>query len=210
MKNILTIIAILTSWISAYAQVDYKSIDIKTDSYQYICSFTSSARTKYAEATKWLDSSITDFETTIITDDAQSFKIEFKPEIMYEQTEAQSQYLVATISLECRDDKFRVRLVDIKRKSITKNCNYLTPASDIYKKRSFNANLEMKEFSRYSELSSKKSLTADEASKLKDLKRYNGMTKEMVMEKEMKPYIDLQKAIATLVNGIEKAIKGEK
>ena len=67
----------------------------------------------------------------------------------------------------------------------------------------------MQNFSHYKELSVKKRLTSEESSKLNNLKHYKGMTKEMIMKKEMKPYIDLQKAIASLINGIEKAIKGE-
>lgn len=210
MKKILTIIVFVTSWIYANAQVPYDSIDIKKDnSYQYICQFNSSAKDKYEVATNWLDSSINEYERTIISENKRSFKVKFKPEIMYEQSDAQSLHLVATITLECHDDKILVRFTDIKRKSITPNCNFLTPASEIYKKRNYNANQEMQNFSHYKELSVKKRLTSEESSKLNNLKHYKGMTKEMIMKKEMKPYIDLQKAIASLINGIEKAIKGE-
>ena len=208
MKNILTIIMFLAFWTSAYGQVSYESIDIKTaNNYQYISTFNSSARKKYTDVKNWLDSYIKDFDNTIITDDAQAFKIVFKPEIMYEQSDAKTHYLVANISVECRDDKFRVRLLEIKRKTVTTTCNYLTEPNKLYRTRIYNANEEMKEFERYKQLSAKRNLTSDEAKALKNLKRYANVTKEEINEKEMKPYIDMQKAIAQLVNGIEEAIR---
>lgn len=212
MKNILTIIVILTSWISVNAQIPYESIEIKTDnSYQYVSTYNSSARQKYTDATKWLETSIENYDNSIITDDSRSFRVEFKPEIQYDQTDALSHYLVASISVDCRDDKFRVKLEHIRRKTVTKTCNYLTSPNDISKKCSYNLNTELKQFENYSQLAKKKTLTANEERTLKDLKKhYGGMTKESVTEKAMKPYNDLQKAIATLIDGIEKAIKGEK
>lgn len=198
----------LVFWSSAYGQVAYESIDIKTaNNYQYIATYNSSANKKYADVKKWLKANISDFNKTVISDDPQACKIVFSPEIMYEQSEAKTHYLVANVGVECRDDKFRIRLLEIKRKTVTTTCNYLTEPNKIYRTRNYNANEEIKEFDRYKQLSVKQNLTSDEAKALKDLKRYANVTREEVIEKEMKPYIDMQKAIAKLVDGIENAIK---
>lgn len=198
----------LTFWASAYGQVAYENIDIKTaNNYQYIATCNSSASKKYADVKKWLKANISDFNKTVISDDPQACKIVFNPEIMYEQSEVKTHYLVANVSVECRDDKFRIRLLEIKRKTVTTTCNYLTEPNKIYRTRNYNANEEIKEFDRYRLLSAKQNLTSDEAKALKDLKRYANVTREEVIEKEMKPYIDMQKAIAKLVDGIENAIK---
>ena len=114
---------------------------------------------------------------------------------------------MASISVDCRDEKFRVKLTEINRKTVTKTCNYLTSPNKIYKTRNYNAETELKQFDQYKELSSRTDLTSDEERVLKDLKRYAKLTKEEIIAKEMKPYIDLQKAIAKLIEGIEKAIK---
>lgn len=198
----------LVFWSSAYGQVAYENIDIKTaNNYQYIATYNSSANKKYADVKKWLKANISDFNKTVISDDPQACKIVFNPEIMYEQSEAKTHYLVANVSVECRDDKFRIRLLEIKRKTVTTTCNYLTEPNKIFRTRNYNANEEIKEFDRYKQLSAKQNLTSDEAKALKDLKRYTNVTREEVIEKEMKPYIDMQKAIAKLVDGIENAIK---
>lgn len=198
----------LVFWSSAYGQVAYESIDIKTaNNYQYIATYNSSANKKYADVKKWLKANISDFNKTVISDDPQACKIVFSPEIMYEQSEAKTHYLVANVGVECRDDKFRIRLLEIKRKTVTTTCNYLTEPNKIYRTRNYNANEEIKEFDRYKQLFAKQNLTSDEAKALKDLKRYANVTREEVIEKEMKPYIDMQKAIAKLVDGIENAIK---
>jgi hypothetical protein len=208
MKNILTIIAFLAFWIPAYGQVAYESIDLKTDNnYQYISTYSSSARKKYTNAIKWLESSINDFDETIVTDDAQAFKVVFKPEIQYEQTDTKTHYLVANISVECRDDKFRIRLTDIQRKTVTKTCNYLTAPNRIYKTHDYNVNEEMKQFDRYKKLSAKRPLTSEEAKALRDLKKFAKMKRNDIIEKEMKPYTDLQKAIAKFIEDIETEIK---
>ena len=210
MKYLLTIIAFFVSWVSAYSQVAYESIDIKTDnSYQYISSHNSFAKKKYANAVKWLESSIVDFDNTIVEEDAQSFKIVFKPEIVYEQSEAKSLFLVANVTVECRNDKFRIMFMNVNRKTVTKTCDYLTTASSLYKTRKYNADIEMKNYTRYKQLSAKRGLTRDEARALEGLKRYAKLTKNEVMEKEMKAYIDLQKAIAKFIDDVENAIKGD-
>jgi hypothetical protein len=67
----------------------------------------------------------------------------------------------------------------------------------------------MKQYNRYKELSAKRSRTSDEARVLRDLKRYATVKKQEIIDKEMKPYVDLQKAIAQLIDGIENAIKGD-
>ena len=209
MKNILTIITILISWVTASAQVTYDKVEITNENgYQYIGTHASSAVTKYSNVKDWLYSSIEDFENTILNDNTRGNSIEFKPEVLYDKSDSKSHYLVATVIVECRDDKFRVRLEHIRRKTVTSTCDYLALPRDIYKNRSTSMNQEVKLFDAYRALASKKNLTADEAKKLKDLKRYASMTREEVTEKEMKPYIDLQKAIAALVDGIEKAVMG--
>lgn len=208
MKNILTIITILISWVTASAQVTYDKVEITNEnSYQYIGTFASSAAAKYSCVKDWLYSAIEDFENTILNDNTRGNSIEFKPEVLYDQSDSKKHYLVATVTVDCRDDKFRVRLEHIRRKTVTSTCDYLAVPRDIYKNRSTSMNQEVKMFDTYRALASKRNLTADEAKKLKELKRYAGMTREEVTEKEMKPYIDLQKAIATLIEGIENAIK---
>ena len=208
MKNVLTIIVFLVSWASAYGQVDYEAIDLRiNNSYQYVSTFSSPAKKKYTNAMRWLGLSVDNFNKSIITEDAQAFSVVFKPEILYDQTDAKSDYLVASISVDCRDEKFRVKLMEINRKTVTKTCNYLSSPNKIYKTRNYNAETELKQFDQYKDLSSRTDLTSDEERVLKDLKRYAKLTKEEIIAKEMKPYIDLQKAIAKLIEGIEKAIK---
>ena len=185
MKTLLTTIMFLVFWTTVYGQVAYENIDIKTNNnYQYVATNNTPANEKYSRVRKWLEEYIPDFKNTII--------------------------LVANICVECRDDKFEVKLKEINRKTLTSTCNYLTLPNKIYKTRQYNANEEIKQFDRYKELSSKKNLTSDETKALKELKRYANVTKEKIIEKEMKQYTDLQKAIARLIEGIEKAIKGKK
>lgn len=210
MKSFFTIIAILACWLPAYAQVAYESIDIKVDNkYQYVSEYTSSSIKKYAKAMKWLEANIKDFDNIIISNDADACKVEFKPEVLYDESDTKSHYLVANVTVECRDEKFRVKLVDINRKTVTKTCNYLTPSNKLYRTRDYNVSTEMKQYNRYKELSAKRSRTSDEARVLRDLKRYATVKKQDIIDKEMKPYVDLQKAIAQLIDGIENAIKGD-
>ena len=208
MKTLLTTIMFLVFWTTVYGQVAYENIDIKTNNnYQYVATNNTPANEKYSRVRKWLEEYIPDFKNTIIVDYPQAFQVEFRPEIEYDKSETKTHYLVANICVECRDDKFRIRLLEIKRKTVTTTCNYLTEPNKIYRTRNYNANEEIKEFDRYKQLSAKQNLTSDEAKALKDLKRYANVTREEVIEKEMKPYIDMQKAIAKLVDGIENAIK---
>ena len=211
MKTLLTTIMFLVFWTTVYGQVAYENIDIKTNNnYQYVATNNTPANEKYSRVRKWLEEYIPDFKNTIIVDYPQAFQVEFRPEIEYDNSETKTHYLVANICVECRDDKFEVKLKEINRKTLTSTCNYLTLPNKIYKTRQYNANEEIKQFDRYKELSSKKNLTSDETKALKELKRYANVTKEKIIEKEMKQYTDLQKAIARLIEGIEKAIKGKK
>lgn len=211
MKSFLILITILAYWLPSYAQVAYESIDIKVDNkYQYVSEYTSSSIKKYANAMKWLEANVNDFDNTVISTDAEACKVEFKPEILYDESDTKSQYLVANVIVECRDEKFRVKFVDINRKTVTKTCNYLTPSHKLYRTRDYNMNTELKQYDRYKALSRKRSLTSDEARVQKDLKRYATVKKQDIIDKEMKPYVDLQKAIAKFVGDIENAIKGEK
>ena len=112
MKSFLILITILAYWLPSYAQWAYESIDIKVDNkYQYVSEYTSSSIKKYAKAMKWLEANIKDFDNTIISNDADACKVEFKPEVLYDESDTKSHYLVANVTVECRDEKFRVKLV---------------------------------------------------------------------------------------------------
>ena len=77
MKSFLILITILAYWLPSYAQVAYESIDIKVDNkYQYVSEYTSSSIKKYANAMKWLEANVNDFDNTVISTDAEACKVE--------------------------------------------------------------------------------------------------------------------------------------